>query len=126
MDGRHPGGAVPSGSGLDGYAGEPLACGGEAGRGPYFQFRLVIGGEQQEGRVGVEHVACPFDGALEQSIEVVGGGGADEDLERVRGAMVGRVGDGGARRALEHGALVVAHEETDGGGLALGGADPQM
>ena len=91
VDGGHAGGAVPPGAGLDGDAGEALAGGGEPGRGADLQLGLVVGGQQQEGGVGVEHVAGAFDGALEESVEVVGGGGADEDLEGVRGAGLGEL-----------------------------------
>ena len=98
VDGGHTGGAVASGAGFDGDAGEPLAGGGQAGGGADLQLGLVVGGEQQEGGVAVEHVAGAFDGALEEAVEVVGGGGADEDLEGVRGAALGAgVGRTGAR-----------------------------
>ena len=89
VDGGHPGGAVAAGAGLDGDAGEALAGRGQTGGGPDLQFGLVVGGQQQEGGVGVEHVAGALDGALEEAVEVVGGGGADEDLEGVRGAALG-------------------------------------
>ena len=129
MDGGHPGRAVAAGAGLDGDAGEALAGRGEAGGGPYLQLGLVVGGEQQEGGVAVEHVAGAFHGALEQAVEVVGGGGADEDLEGVDAAALaegGRVGRGLAHGALEHRALVVAYQQADRGRLALGVADPQV
>ena len=90
VDGGHAGGAVAAGAGLDGDAGEALAGGGQAGGGAYLQLGLVVGGEQQVGGVAVEHVAGAFDGALEQAVEVVGGGGADEDLERVGGLAARR------------------------------------
>lgn len=55
-----------------------------------------------------------------------GGGGADEDLEGVGGAALGaRLGDG-ALGGLEDGALVLPHQEADGGGLALSVADPEV
>ena len=88
VDGGHPGGAVASGSGLDGDPGEPLAGGGQAGGGADLQLGLVVGGQQEVGGVAVEHVAGAFDGALEEAVEVVGGRRADEDLERVGGAAL--------------------------------------
>lgn len=127
VDGRHPGGAVASRPGFDGDPGEALAGRGEAGRGADLQLRLVVRGEQEERRVGVEHVARPLDRPLEEAVEVVRGRGTDEHLERVRGAVVGGgVGDRCADGGLEHGALVVADEETDRGGFAVGVADPQV
>ena len=120
VDGGHPGGAVAAAAGFDGDAGEALAGRGQAGGGPYLQLGLVVGGEEQEGGVAVEHVAGAFDGALEEAVEVVGGGGADEDLEGVDGAALGaRFGHGGALRGLQDGAFVVAYEEADGGGFAV-------
>lgn len=127
VDRGHPGGAVAARSGLDGDPGEALASRGKAGRRPYLQLRLVVGGQQQESGIRVEHVAGPLDRALQQSVEVVGGGRTDEDLERVRGAILGRcVGDRCTHRALEHGPLVVANEEADRGRFALGVADSEM
>lgn len=120
VDRGHPGGAVAAGAGLDGYPGEALAGGGEAGGRPYLQFRLVVGGEEQEGGVAVEHVAGAFHRALQEAVEVVGGRGADEDLEGVDGAALGARFGGGALRGLEDGPLVLAHQEADGGGFALG------
>ena len=99
VDGGHPGGAVAAGAGLDGDAGEALAGRGEAGGGPYLQLGLVVGGEQQEGGVAVEHVAGAFDRALEEAVEVVRGGGADEDLEGVRGWPLAGAGVGDRGRA---------------------------
>ena len=81
--------AVAAGAGLDGDAGEALAGGGQAGGGADLQLGLVVGGEEQEGGVAVEHVAGAFDRALEEAVEVVGGGGADEDLEGVGALAVG-------------------------------------
>ncbi len=129
MDGGHAGGAVAVGARLDGDAGEALAGGGQAGGGADLQLGLVVGGEQQEGGVGVEEVAGALHGALEEPVEVVGGGGADEDLEGVRGAGVGEVaavGGGHPYGGLEQGALVVVDEEADDGRFAVGVADPQV
>ena len=110
VDGGHPGAAVAPGAGLDGDAGEALAGGGQAGGGAYLQLGLVVGGEQQVGGVAVEHVAGAFDGALQQAVEVVGGGGADEDLEGVGGLAALRQARlsaaGAAGRGLQDGALV--------------------
>ena len=130
MDGGHAGRAVAAGAGLDGDAGEALAGGGQAGGGAYLQLGLVVGGEQQEGGVGVEHVAGAFDRALEQAVEVVGGRGADEDLEGVgaRAALgAGRVSDAGPRSGVCRTARSsVADEQADRGGLAVGVADPEV
>lgn len=129
VDCGHAGGAVAAGARLDGHAREALARGGQAGGGADLQLRLVVGGEQQEGGVGVEHVAGPFHGALEQAVEVVRGGGADEDLEGVGALPVGGRGLVGGRhpgRRLQDGAFVVADQEADGGGLASGVADAQV
>ncbi|MDH6619850.1 hypothetical protein M2163_006958 [Streptomyces sp. SAI-135] len=125
----HAGGAVAAGASLDGHAREALAGGGQAGGGADLQLRLVVGREEQEGGVAVEHVARAFDRALEQSVEVVRGGGADEHLEGVGALAVdggGRVGGGDAQRRLEYGAFVVSHQEADRGGLAAGVADAQV
>src|SRR5690606_30792909 len=123
VDGGHPGGAVAAGARLDGHAGEALAGRGQPGGGADLQFRLVVGGEQQEGGVAVEHVAGAFHGALEESVEVVRGGGADEHLERVGvlalGGRAGAVGGGAAQRRLEHRAFVVAHQQAYGGRFAV-------
>jgi hypothetical protein len=127
VDGGHPGGAVTSGACLDRDPGETLAGGGQAGRCPYLQFRFVVRRQQQEGRIGVEHVTGPFDGALEQAVEVVRGRGADEDLERIRLVAVGvGLGHGCADRGLEDGAFVVADEQTDRGRFAASVADPEV
>lgn len=127
MDRRHPGGTVATRSRLDGNPGESLTGRGQTGRRPDLQLRLVIRGQQQERGVGVEHVARPFDRALQQAVEVVRGGRADEHLERVRRAVLGRgVGNGGAHRALQHRALVITYEEADRGRLAPGVADPEV
>lgn len=95
VDGRHAGRAVTAGARLDGHAREALAGGGQAGGGADLQFRLVVGRQQEEGRVAVEHVAGALHRALEETVEVVRGRGADEHLEgigvlAVRGG--GRVG----------------------------------
>src|SRR5690606_39980896 len=107
-----------------------LAGRGQPGGGADLQFRLVVGGEQQEGGVAVEHVAGAFHGALEESVEVVRGGGADEHLERVGvlalGGRAGAVGGGPAQRRLEHRAYVVAHQQAYGGRFAVGVADAQV
>ena len=129
VDGGHPGRAVAAGAGLDRDAGEALAGGGQAGRGPHLQLRLVVGGQQQEGGVGVEHVAGALHRALEQAVEVVRGGGADEHLEGVVLRALGarrRVGRAAAQRGLQDRAFVVADEEADGRGLALGVADAEV
>src|SRR5690606_10389906 len=90
---------------------------------------LVVGGQEQEGGVAVEHVAGALHRALEESVEVVGGGGADEHLEGV-GVLplggAGGVGGGPAQRCLQYGAFVVAYQEADGGGFARGVADAQV
>lgn len=130
VDGGHPGRAVAPGARFDGDAGEALAGGGQPGGGADLQLGLVVGGEQQIGGVAVEHVAGPLDGALEQTVEVVGGRGADEHLEGVGGLApirgVGGVDVRTAHRTLQYGALAFAHQQTDGGRLALGIADTQM
>ena len=74
VDGGHPGRPVASSARLDGHAGEALPGGRQPGGGAHLQLGLVVGGEQQIGGVPVEHVASAFDGALEQPVEVVGGG----------------------------------------------------
>lgn len=89
VDGRHAGGAVAAGACLDGHAREALAGGGQAGGGADLQLGLVVGREEQEGGVAVEHVARTFDGALEEAVEVVRGRGADEHLEGVGALAVG-------------------------------------
>ncbi len=129
VDGGHAGGAVAAGARFDGYAREALAGGGQAGGGADLQFRLVVGGEQEERGVAVEHVAGAFHRALEETVEVVRGGGADEHLEGVGVLPVGgrgRVGGRDAGRGLQDGAFVVADEEADGGGFAAGVADPEV
>jgi hypothetical protein len=63
-----------AGAGLDRDAGEALAGGRQTRGGADLQLGLVVGGQQQEGGVAVEHVAGSFDGALQQAVEVVGGG----------------------------------------------------
>ena len=133
VDGGHPGRAVPPAARLDGDAGEALAGGGQAGGGAYLQLGLVVGGQQQIGGVAVEHVAGAFDGALEQSVEVVGGGGADEDLEgvgrrtrRLSPAAGGVACEGTRSGRLQDGALVVADEQADRGGLAVAVPDAQV
>lgn len=130
VHGGHPRAAVAPGAGLDGDAGEALAGGGEAGGGPHLQFGLVVGGEQQIGGVAVEHVAGALDRALKEAVEVVGGGGADEDLEGVRGLAALRHAAVGGRRAarggLEHRALLGPYQQQDGGRLAGAVADPQV
>ena len=117
VDGRHAGGAVAAGAALHGDACEALAGRGQAGGGADLQLRLVVGGEQQEGGVAVEHVAGALHGALQQAVEVVGGGGADEDLERVGARALGAargVGGGGPERGLQNRPFVVAYQETHG------------
>ncbi len=116
MDGGHARGAVAAGAALDGDAREALAGRGQAGGGADLQLRLVVGGQQEEGGVAVEHVAGAFHGALQQAVEVVGGGGADEDLERVGAlALAARgVRRGAAQRGLQNRPFVVTHQETDG------------
>ena len=130
VDGGHAGAAVAAGAGLDGDPGEALAGGGQAGGGAYLELGLVVGGEQQVGGVAVEHVAGALHGALEQAVEVVGGGGADEDLEGVgRLAAVGGAAVGAGRaavRGLEDGPLLGAYQQAYGGGLAGGVADAQV
>jgi hypothetical protein len=129
VDGGHAGRAVAAGPGLDGNAGEALAGRRQAGRRAYLQLGLVVGGQQQEGGVGVQHVAGAFHGALEEPVQVVGGGGADEDLERVgvpAVVVVGGVAAGAAGGTLQDGAFLVADQQTDRGGLALGVADAQV
>ncbi|CAM5702750.1 hypothetical protein SANTM175S_04571 [Streptomyces antimycoticus] len=114
VDGGHPGRAVAPGARFDGDAGEALAGGGQPGGGADLQLGLVVGGEQQIGGVAVEHVAGPLDGALEQTVEVVGGRGADEHLEGVGGLApirgVGGVDVRTAHRTLQYGALAFAHQ----------------
>ena len=73
VDGGHAGGAVAARAGLDRDPCEALAGRGEAGGRTDLQLGLVIGGQQEERGVGVQHVACPLDRALEQSVEVVRG-----------------------------------------------------
>ena len=129
VDGGHPGRAVAAGARLDGDAGEALAGGGQAGGGAYLQLRLVVGGEEQEGGVGVEHVAGAFHRALEQAVEVVRGRGADEDLERVGGLALGawrRVG-GGPRNGVCRTARSWSRTRRQTvEGSPLGVADPQV
>ncbi|MEY9814744.1 hypothetical protein RKD21_005001 [Streptomyces albogriseolus] len=117
VDGRHAGGAVAAGAALHGDACEALAGRGQAGGGADLQLGLVVGGEQQEGGVAVEHVAGALHGALQQAVEVVGGGGADEDLERVGALAVGAargVGGGAPEGGLQNRPFVVAYQETHG------------
>lgn len=117
VDGGHAGRAVAAGAGFHGDAGEALAGGGEARGGADLQFRLVVGGQQEERRVAVEHVAGAFDGALEEAVEVVRGGGADEDLEGVGALALGAgrgVGGGDAQGSLQNGPFVVPYEEAHG------------
>ncbi len=135
MDGREPGRAVASRARLDRDPGEALASGRQPAAGADLQLGLVVGGQQQVGGVAVEHVPGAFHGALQQAVEVVRGGRADEGVEGAGEAVqVGAVGVGADRvvvlaapeRRLEHRAFVLADQQADGGRHAVGVPDPQV
>ncbi len=115
VDGRHAGRTVAAGARLDGDAGEALACRGQACGGADLQLRLVVGGQQEERRVSVEHVAGALHRALEEAVEVVRGGVTDEHLEGVGALALGGgrgVGGGDAQGRLKNGPFVVPYEEA--------------
>ncbi len=127
VHGRHAGRGVPAGPRLHGDACEALAGGGEPGGGAHLQFRLVVRRQEQERRVPVEHVAGALHRALEEAVQVVRGGGADEHLERVRRApLARRFAARRAGRGLQDGALVVAHQQAHRRRFTVRVADPQV